>query len=55
MRLDSKGIEDTRTKWVRPSNAAKDTYGQMTMTLACLSCNKVYEVNRKGDDQWTQI
>ncbi len=46
---------ETRAKWVKPSNAAKETYGLLQMTLACLSCNKVFSVSRKGDDQWTQI
>lgn len=46
---------ETRAEWVKPSNAAKETCGMITMTLACLSCNKVFSVSRKGDDQWTQI
>jgi len=41
--------------WQAANNARFTFNWVMTMTLACLSCNKVYEVSRKGDDQWTRI
>ncbi len=47
--------ENAREKWHRKSNAQGMTYGEMTVDLACRSCNKVYEVRRKGQGTWQQI
>ncbi len=34
--------EDTREKWSRKSNTAGQTYGEMTVDLACRSCDIVF-------------